>query len=136
MGNIEYYKQFFNTKANKHSIIIEDNNYVAYAYLLYNNDIISEVWLYNKGELKYNNWDNISEEDFPLQNLESYIDKNIAPIIDDSEIEVKWFAVNNIVIVHIFIRNELTAIMKSNNKIGISLLVNTNTPIAKMYTPE
>ena len=134
MGNEEpYFNQFFAHQENKYSLIIEDNGKVAYAYLLENGDIISEVWLYNNGESLYDNWDSISEDDLPIQNLPIFIEHFTLPIKEDSDVNLKWIVEDSFVRVFVFIRQELIAILSSNEEIGSSTSISVDTPIARLH---
>ncbi len=134
MDTQDYFNQFHASSNQEFSIVIEDNGYVAYAYLLKNEDIISELWLYNRGNILYDNWDNISEDDFPLQNLDCFINKTIKPISTDKDINIKWsFNDDNNIKAYIFIHDELIGSLESKEPIGFSKLVFQDTPIAKKY---
>ena len=41
----EFFDQFFYNETDKHSLIIDDNGKVSYAYLLAGEEIIADVWL-------------------------------------------------------------------------------------------
>ncbi|WP_417355452.1 hypothetical protein [Flavobacterium sp.] len=126
-----YYKQFFSEKKDIFSVIIDDDGSVAYAYLLEGNNIISDLWLYNSGKTKYEDWENISEKDLPLQNLDCYIITKIKSITNDNDIDVEWYIEGNSVKVEIYIHNKLIGILNSTSKVGFNTLVSEDTPIAK-----
>lgn len=133
--NLEnYFNQFHASRNQEFSVAIEDNGKVAYAYLLRNDKIISELWLYNRGNAQYDNWDDLSEDDLPPQNLDYLIEKTIEPISSNKDINIKWIfndATNTKA--YIYIHNELIGSLESKEPIGFSKLVLQDTPIAKKY---
>jgi hypothetical protein len=72
-----FFQYFCNFNAN-YSIIIEDDNRVAYAYLLEGENIVGDVWLYNQEQSPVKeNWDN--PDDLPFLNSLDYIIRKYFP---------------------------------------------------------
>ncbi len=126
----EDYKQF-QIKNSDYSLIIENNGSVVYAYLLKGKNIISELWLYNIGMARYKTWDNIEDDDMPLQNLDKYIRKKYTTFPSIEDITIQWLTKKNYLAVYVYINDDLIGYLDNDNKIGYSVLVNQDTPIAK-----
>lgn len=115
----------------KHKLIIDDTGTVAYAYLIKDEKIISEVWLYNSAPPLYDNWKGLTAADFPIQNLQPNILKNIAPIENEFDVAVEWAAEDDYTSASIFIRNEPIATIFSTERPGYNYLALHDSPIAK-----
>lgn len=126
-----FYVEILSEAADQYSIIIEDNGKVCYAYLLNNQIIIGDVWLYNQEDTPETvAWDNRSKMPF----LNPYTTKEQpAPVKSDSDILVLWqYEATSLKQVRILIRNELIAILEPGLKPGYSKLTNTDNPLAKV----
>jgi len=129
----EYFNQYFNPENESYSIIIEDDGKVAYAYLLREEEIIGDVWLYNNQDSPVTvNWHN--EENMPFINPLCYIDRSIEPINIDKDVEIVWEYKSDVIKVLVYIHKELIAILKPESKPGWSLLVKEDGPLAKKMT--
>lgn len=68
----EFYKQFFCKTNQSYSLIIEDDGRVAYAYLLLNEEIIGDLWLYNQEETpSFSDWSN--PDNMPFLNSQQFV---------------------------------------------------------------
>jgi len=131
----EFYQQYFCPYCKSYSLIIEDNSRVAYAYLLSERSIISDVWLYNQGETPNKiNWND--RNDMPFLNPREYILDNIIPIKYDSDIDLSWIYQDNLIEVKIYIRRELIAILRPKLFPSFSLLVCKDGPLAKKWNND
>ncbi|MBC8045942.1 MAG: hypothetical protein H7Y00_04055 [Fimbriimonadaceae bacterium] len=129
----EFFDQFFFDKAPIYSIIIEDDGRVAYAYLLKNGDIVSDVWLYNQLEAPINSeW---KKSDMPFLNPQKFLqDVSILPILDLNEVNIKWInsEFNKLLFADIYIREKFIARLKEGLKPGWSAIVKLDGPLAKI----
>jgi hypothetical protein len=115
------------------SAIFEQNNRVAYAYLLLEDTIVSDVWLYNidySPELP--EWKDSSCE-MPFRNAAQYVwQKTFQPINKSSEVAMIWIEEQNVIIgAEIFVRDELLGVLLNGHKPGWSKLALVDNPIAK-----
>lgn len=86
-----FFKQFFFPNYDDISIIIEDDLRVSYAYLLNQDDIVSDVWLFNILPTP----DRVDWKDknqMPFLNPIAYVgeNQNFLRIGDESEITISW----------------------------------------------
>lgn len=128
----EFFDQFFCEANNDYSVVVEDDGRVAYAYLLYLDNIIGEVWLYNQASTpKEPEWH--SKEKMPFLNSDEFIKENISPILGSEELKVDWKLSKGIYIdeVLISIRDKLVAMLAQNSTPGWSLMVSKDGPLAK-----
>ena len=130
----EFFEQFFYNETDMHSLIIDDDGKVSYAYLLDGEEIIADVWLYNQAKTPdLGIWDSL--EEIPFLNTVEYVNENItiAPLSDPKEIFIKWeFKNDSLEQVSIFIRDQLTAILKPGSKPGWSICAKKNSRLAKV----
>ena len=127
----EFFKQYFCPYDKNYSLIVEDDGRVSYAYLLNEDNIISDVWLYNQEKTPNEvNWED--PNNMPFLNPQEYVlDDATIPIKDDSDIEISWVYQNDLKEVKIYIRGRLTAILSPNLFPGFSLLVCKDGPLAQ-----
>jgi len=118
-----------------HSLIIEDDGRVCYAYLFGDEEIIGDVWLYNQREPPNKaKWDRrtirfLNPSEFLIDNL------SISPIKYYSEVDAEWdLSPDNQFLneVNIFIRGNLVAKLKPYAKPGWSTMVKKDGPLAKV----
>ena len=128
----KFFGQFSYEMNEKISIIIEDDGNVAYAYLLKDNDVIGDVWLYNQAITPAHTiWD---KDNMPFLNSLDYLDisKMISPILSIDEVYVLWTFPNDINIgAKIFIRDKLIAQLGQDDFPGWSTSVIKDGPLAK-----
>lgn len=129
----EFYHQFICQDRKEYSLIIEDDARVCYAYLLIGEEIIGDVWLYNKTKTPTTvDWSN--REEMPFLNPKKYVDESrkILPILSEDEIELHWqFKGNDLVDVDLFVRKKFVAKMRPGSKPGWSIAVVEDGPLAK-----
>lgn len=128
-----FYEQFFCEQNNDYSVIIEDDGRVCYAYLMENNNIIGDVWLYNTIETPTSvDWS--LKEDMPFLNPLIYIDPNktIKPINNSADVSIYWeMTGDELKESNVYVRNKLVAKLKMGHKPGWSTLVLKDGPLAK-----
>lgn len=128
----QFYKQILWKENSRYAIIIEDDGKVAYAYLMLDNKIIGDVWLYNQAPTpQLTTW---KEGDMPFLNPEEFVRENIRPIIDEDSIEIEWIRLKGSQPdkVEIFIERKLIASISSGSNPGWSTLVKKDGPLAKL----
>jgi hypothetical protein len=131
-GDFDIMIEFKNT-IHGMSAIFEQDGRVAYAYLLEQEEFISDVWLYNvdytpqKPEWK----DRLCE--MPFRNSIQYVSSPVfKPVIDSNEVHVNWIENNDgNIILNIFVRGELMGILHKGCKPGWSKIASLDSPIAK-----
>jgi len=130
----EFFEQFFYNETDKHSLIIDDDGKVSYAYLLDGEEIIADVWLYNQAktpDLAIGG----SLDEIPFLNTVEYVNENIimTPLSDPKDIFIKWeFKNGKLEQVSIFIRDRLSAILKPGSKPGWSICAKKDSRLAKV----
>jgi hypothetical protein len=130
----EFFSRWFCNFNKSYSLAIEEDGRVAYAYLMYEEDIIGDIWLYNQISTPIKvNWKNV--DDMPFLNPEEYIKVNIPPVVNEDEIRLQWVPNNNdnsIKEVDIYIRQKLIAKLSSGSTPGWSTVVIKDGPLAKV----
>ncbi len=118
-----------------YSLKIVDDGKVAYAYLYESEDIIGDVWLYNRQEPPQTSfW---LPEDMPFLNPKEYVENKgiIKPIQQESEIRTEWTESKDdgLIEVGIYIRDKFIASVAAGAKPGWSVLVAKDGPLALKY---
>jgi len=124
------YKHFFCQEIYIYSIIIESENDAVYAYLLKDDNIVGDVWLYNETEDPLQNqWEtNIIG---PYKNSIEYIKLSSIKILDINNVNNEWIIENNKLIkVKIYSDNKLIAILKDGHKPGFCVNAKIDGPLA------
>jgi hypothetical protein len=117
-----------------YSAIFEDDGKVAYGYLLYENTMVGDVWIYNcsdaPSEPEWTLPDNI-----PFANPKTFIlDEKFTPVKDKSEITISWVEKENTpTSVLIYIRGNLIAKVQHGSKPGWCKLAKKNGPLALVF---
>jgi hypothetical protein len=124
----------FVNEENNFCVIIDDDGRVVYAYLLDDLDnIISDVWLYNRCEApETTEWQDKSK--IPFANPKEFVkvDENSANVEKIENISVEWFETNNKVSAKIFLKNKLIGILMVGIKPGWAYMAQKDGPLAKV----
>ncbi len=125
-----YQRKYTNAENPDYSIVIDDDGVVAYAYLLFGNTCIGDVWLYNQAEPPaVAEWD---KTQMPFLNPKEFItDDYTPPITNENEVDVIWVDEGDLMKVNIFIRGEHVATALEGAKPGWSIFVKKDGPLAK-----
>lgn len=126
------WRGYVNPYHEDYEIWIEDNHSVAYAYLVQNGKIISDVWLYNHGMTpKTPEWDDPTKMPFKQAQcfMNEYADK-IEPIKSDNDIDLIWCDSGTAIGVVIIIRGLPCALLTSDSVPSFSVCVNKDNPLA------
>jgi hypothetical protein len=118
-------------------LLFEDDGRVAYAYLYKGSEIIGDVWLYNVCPAPLEpEWKDRSK--IPFANPKTFISNRIIkPVSSQNELTVVWEKDenDNLLIVLIYLRDELFAGIAPGSKPGWSKLSIKNGPLSKVM-PE
>lgn len=129
-----FFSQWFCDFNTSYSLVIEEDGRVAYAYLMNEEDIIGDIWLYNQQSTPIKvNWEEI--DDMPFLNPEEYVKVNIPPVVNEDEIRLQWVpndSDNLVKEVDIFIRQKLVAKLSPGSTPGWSTVVIKDGPLAKV----
>lgn len=120
-----------------HSVVIEDNGRVAYAYLLQGNEIVGDVWLYNCTEAPDEPlWNDPNKA--PYANPAGFAKARlISPAESGSDFEVKWSIVyGKLRYADIHLRDKLLARLAPGSKPGWCVLALKDGPLAKVLRPQ
>jgi hypothetical protein len=130
----DFFQQFHCEADTRYSVIIEDDEKVAYAYLMDEGAIVSDVWLYNNGETPVTPpWKDGGK--MPFANPAMYLTPSdqVLPLTDEDDVIVKWDIhqgrLENVVI---NIRQQLVAKMEHGSRPGWSRKVIADGPLAKV----
>lgn len=120
---------------NHYSLKIVDDGRVAYAYLLEGEDVIGDVWLYNRQQAPaVSFW---QPEDMPFLNPAEYLAENasIKPIQQESDLRTEWTESKDdgVIEVGIYVRDKFIASVAAGSKPGWSVLVIKDGPLAYIY---
>jgi hypothetical protein len=120
---------------NEHySVVIEDDGRVAYAYLRNGEEIIGDIWLYNQSPSPLDpKWE--FDEENPFLNPQEFIKENIAPLLDDDEVDLIWKLSDDTEVLHeveVIIRNRLIVKLSPGSCPGYSNFVIKDGPLGKV----
>ncbi|MFO0589032.1 MAG: hypothetical protein U0441_15890 [Polyangiaceae bacterium] len=109
------------------ALVLEDDGRVAYAYLLDQERIVGDVWLYNVSEApESEKWKDQTER--PFLNPKSFCNAKTVPrLSEDASISCKWFERG----VEVLVDAVLVARLEQNAKPGWSRLASRPGPLAK-----
>jgi len=131
----EFYDQIFSQQNDCYSVVIEDDGKVAYAYLLKEEHIIGDVWLYNQAETPADpDW--TDKESLPFLNGQEFVRDNITPILNVDEVRVEWTDDLEVGGVLLYIRDQFTAKLTINSKPGWSTNVTKDGPLARTISKD
>lgn len=129
----EFFLQLYCDSNSSYSLIIEDDGRVAYAYLMNNEAMIGDVWLYNQESSPLVvNWENKNE--MPFLNPLSFVNINLPPIENDNEISLNWIFLDDddLQSVEIYIKGTLVAKVSPGSFPGWSTVVTKDGVLAKI----
>lgn len=111
-----------------YSVIIEEYNKTVYGYMLFNDDILADVWLRNIGNTPVEEeW--TYAEAMPFKNSTAYSKENMIDI-EFNKLWVSWFLENSIVTALIYQNNHVIGILKDGFKPGWSYNAKKDGPLA------
>ena len=118
-------------------LTIEDDDNVCYAYLLRNNRIVGDVWLYNRGHTPESvDWADKSL--MPFKNPLGYAAEGAAwqdAIDDNGDLKIEWESLNGLMHVFIYFKGWLLAVLVDGSMPGYNSLAAADGPLAKVM-PE
>ncbi len=128
----EFFFSSISALDNRYSIMVEDDERVAYAYMLKNNSIVGDIWLYNRFTQKETHWDS---NKMPFINPDEYVNDHIkiAPLNNESDLRIQWEFIKEIIAAKIFIHGNLIAVLADGAKPGWSTCVRKDGPLAQIY---
>ncbi|WP_184550425.1 hypothetical protein [Mucilaginibacter sp. FT3.2] len=130
-----FFAQFFCGKNDSYSLIIEDDEFVAYAYLYFEGKIIGDLWLYNQAETPIEtNWD---QHKAPYLNPAVFLKDGVSiePIKYEDEINCQWNLCSDDGLlreVGVKLRGTLIGILQPGAMPGWSAFVKLDGPLAKV----
>ena len=136
MENETMFVQIRNEIQKDYSVIIEEDHNAVYGYLIRNEQIISDVWLYNVGNSPdFVDWDNPELMPFPSPFGLSKTDNEIIRIKNERSIRVEWGR-NEIskVQASIYYENVLVAVLVEGEFPGKSINAKSDSPLANTIT--
>jgi hypothetical protein len=117
-----------------YAVTISDDGRVAYAYLTWYGDTVSDVWLYNRAATPAGAF--LNTDEMPPLNPADYIKKDITitPISDASQVRCEWDeSKDGDIEVAILLRDKFIAELIPGAKPGYSVLVVKDGPLALIY---
>ncbi len=128
-----FIRRFF-SENRKHSVLVEDNGRVGYAYLLgADGRICGDVWLYNRCLAPTKpEWDD--REKAPFANPTHYINhtEEFSPPTSAGDVSIEWERQNDHCVVRVFVRLKLIAKLEDGTKPGWAVLAGRDGPLAKI----
>ncbi|MEQ9168891.1 MAG: hypothetical protein RLO12_21715 [Fulvivirga sp.] len=127
----EFYNQFFCKEDERYSLIIEDDGRVCYGYLLYKEQIVGDLWLYNQASTpEITDWSNRNQ--MPFLNSNEFVLNNILPIVESSAVSLNWELFDEKLLnVKICVDGNEIGVLKPGARPGWSKLVKKDGPLAK-----
>jgi hypothetical protein len=114
------------------TLVFDDNGKAAYAYLIVNKEVVSDVWLYNVGEPpQKQEW--LDRKKLPFANPYCFVfEETFEPINDPDEIGVSWVVGSDgLRQVSVSLRGQEHVILRPGTKPGWCRLAAKTSPIAK-----
>ena len=135
MEDSTMFVQISNEIENGYSVIIEEDNFTVYGYLIRDEEIVSDVWLYNTGNSPdFVDWNTPELMPFPSPIGMSRPDSEIVRIIDTSFIKVEWGRSKlNIVQASIYYSNILLATLFAGVCPGKSINAMCDSRLANIF---
>jgi hypothetical protein len=120
----------FDAPDHAHSVFVEDDGRVAYAYLRHGTEIIGDIWLYNRCETPAEpEWADRSL--LPFANPATYAHGNDkGPVIHDDDVEVRWRLEEGLSAL-VRLHGLDWAVLRPGTKPGWCRLAKKNGPLAK-----
>ena len=127
-----FYSQFVCSNNPEFSIIIEDDGKVAYAYMINDNKIIADVWLYNcKAAPTVTKWD---KNKMPFLNPMEFLDtsRHATRIRKAEDVSIDWKNINDNKLIEatISVNNGVLAKLLPGARPGWSAIVSKDGPLA------
>ena len=111
------------------AVYIEDDDRVCYAYLLMEDKIVGDIWLYNHAPTPSDpEWH--SKENLPFLNPAEFVKENLEPFEASSPVEVTW-DLGEETVANIFLASRLIAKLTVGSCPGWSSLVTKDGPLAR-----
>lgn len=116
-----------------HSAVFEDDGRVAYAYLLYEDEIVADVWLYNSAATPERpEWRDPSKAPF-MNPLGFTSNEQFPPVTDETEVAFSWSReATGQTTLRVFIRGDYHALLVPGSKPGWCKLAAKNGPLASV----
>lgn len=128
----------FPASDNRHTLVIEDDGRVAYAYLKKKGRIVGDVWLYNRCPApRPAEWKDKSK--LPFANCRGYFDETrgrITESLEAGDFQVDWDESEDGIRVYIYLREELIAMVAPGDRPGYSRFATQNGPLAQVMEFE
>jgi hypothetical protein len=115
-------------------VVIDDDDAVAYAYLLDGDAIVSDVWLYNHGPDPLERpWQHGAE--MPFRNPAEFTSGDAIEPVESNALDVRWLATDGSGIrAEVQLREQPIAWLESGTRPGWSVRVTKDGPLAKRAT--
>lgn len=127
--NLEWKKE-----GTSYSAVFEDDGKVAYGYLEYEDEIVGDVWIYNRFPAPIKpEW--TSPENMPFANAKEYVsDDHFIAVENESEVTIAWEEdETSPATLLISIRNQIIAKIKHGSRPGWCKLAAKDGPLAKSF---
>lgn len=122
----------------KWSVIFDDNGHTGYAYARCEGDIVSDVWLYNRGEAPIELPWHHPPDDLPYENPREFTaDTQFTPPAVPSDISVEWrLADSPPTSAVILLRGMPIGMLTLGSKPGWAKFAKKDGPLAKVLTEQ
>lgn len=118
----------------RYSAVFEDDGEVAYGYMMIDERIVSDVWLYNNGETPIASPWRDGPDGMPFRNPREFVaTASFAPVKDADEIAFNWIygGDRTPAAVEFWIRGKLHARVSRDSKPGWCVLAIKDGPLAR-----
>ena len=131
-----FYEHYIDPTDKRYSMIIDDDDRVAYAYILKYNKIVGDIWLYNVHNTPDKDaW--VNKEELPFLNQSSHT-KNLRKLSlsASDDIKISWGDVDGKRSVLLEINDDLKVMLQEGAKPGWSNNVYKDGPLAKVLVDK
>jgi hypothetical protein len=117
-------------------VVIDDDDRVAYAYVLENEKIVGDVWLYNVVPAPYEpEWTDRSK--LPFLNPQEFSYEGASPINEETQLDVVWIRnQDTLVRAEIYLAKQLLAVVAPGATPGWCRNARKSGPLARVLEAE
>jgi len=127
----------FRSECGLFTLTFEDNGKVAYAYLKKDEEIVGDVWLYNRGSTPdVPEWQ--EPKNLPFSNPSAYTADGglMLQPVGAEDVQVNWEDESGNLEAYIYVFENLYGVVGSGDKPGYARYAAKNGPLARMFEVE
>lgn len=127
----------FTSPCGRYKLTFEDNGRVGYAYLKVGNEIVADVWLFNRCEAPTEpEWTDRSK--IPFANSKAYVlpGGTLQTPVSPDDVLVEWDDESSETVAYVYICEDLFGVLAPGTKPGYARYAAKDSPLAKVLEVE